>query len=130
MNKEEILNQIKEGFGNPLLELAKINEELKQLELFKSQLIELSIDTLKNSLNNQKSYTEHGYEFSLVQSGRYEYKSNHNYLRLRKEIKQLEEKMKIALAENTILIDRETGEVFPPAEYIPNKISIKITKKK
>ena len=65
-------------------------------------------------------------EFSLTSSGRYDYSANSEWNHLQIEVKNIEEKMKLAYKGQEV--DEETGEILIKPIFLPFKIGLKITK--
>ena len=68
-----------------------------------------------------------GVKIEEGQNGKYNYSSNNEWVRLKQQISEIEEKMKAAYRKKEALIDEETGEIFEPAVYSPSKIYLRVT---
>lgn len=123
--------KIENGYGDPLLFVAKLYEIIDTLSAEKDRIKDIAISEIQNSLQgNEKSYKKHGYQFSITQSGSYNYKNYDGYSCKEKELSEIAEKMKIAYKQGGTFIDPETGEVIPAAEYKTSKKGISIKKSK
>jgi hypothetical protein len=79
----------------------------------------------------EKEIEKHGKVISKVSGrGKYSYDHYEPYVKLNNERKDLETKMKSALKAGGGVLNEDTGELVPPAEYSPGKESIRVTTKK
>ena len=125
---QKSVENLQNGYGDALLFVANLRAVIDNLQSEISRVEDIAISELSNSLQgNEKSYSKHGFQFSITQSGRYSYKHFDGYISKSNELKNIEEKMKIALKQGGTYIDPETGEVYPAAEYKPSKKSMGLT---
>jgi hypothetical protein len=92
-------------------------------ESAKSQILEIAIKEIPEDV---KTYEKFGAKFSRTQSGRYDYSEIPQIQKLEIESKRLQKLSQAAYKLHTEIPDPETGEMIPPANYNPNKISISI----
>lgn len=71
-----------------------------------------------------------GFEIAQTGGGKYDYSKNKEWNKLKAQIKDIEDDMKIAYKSEKELLDPKTGEIIEAAIYNHNKSSYKITKKR
>ena len=77
--------------------------------------------------HKQKTVKHLGCDITISASGRYSYNHSPEWTNLNKERKELEKKMQAAYKTKLDLVDNETGEIIPMAEYTPNVKSLRIS---
>lgn len=126
---EQIINKLKdeteqvyEGFEDPLELLANFKRIEKTISECKDVIMETALLELERYGNKRETETA---VFEFTQSGRYDYSRNPDYVKLKKQIKEIESNMKLSYKKEGY-IDPETGEFVEPAEYKANSPAIRI----
>lgn len=123
--------QVIDGNENGLKLLAEIKKVEAELEKIKAEIMPVCLSEMENCISGTtRSFENWGVSFSLTAGGRYKYDSYKTHKEYTNRLKIIENKMQAAYKSNSTIIDDETGEIIPPAEYFENKLSITIKFKK
>lgn len=110
------------GYDCPLRVLAEIKKAIDTLTKYKEELLEDAI--AEREKYQEKEYVLGDFGISFHNSGKYDYSNNADWVKLKAEMKEIEEKMQLAFKTNATIIDDETGEVYSPASFKANKKSL------
>jgi predicted RNase H-like nuclease (RuvC/YqgF family) len=132
MKQDDIINFLKRKCKNVVegntegyklqLHLNTLEKEIKRI---KDEIKETVFDELKDS------FDWNGYNFKTTSgSGKYDFSCFDEWKKKSKEIKEMEENMKLAYKKGKEYIDSDTGEVYPIPEFKPYANRIVITKNK
>lgn len=114
------------GDINPLEFMVKVSAMEAAIKEAKQQIMEVALEELEK--HNEKQVELHGAKISKTAGGRYSYKHIeewNNLNDLKKAIeKKAQEAFKAQMHGGSVVSD--DGEVYEPAEYLPNKESISI----
>ena len=126
--KEQLSNTVQEvldGNYNPLEAYIFLNEINKFSKTCLEEIKDLAIEEAEK----EKGNIVNGYEIGIRHGyNSYDYSVNEEYRRLKNELKELEDKLKIASKKELTFMDEETGEVFEPCP-IKSGVSDSITLK-
>ena len=124
MTEIEILeDSVLEGRVDPLDVYRTLHQMKTEAEKGMKQILDVTIDEFDKY--GEKSLDKHGATFKKASSGRYTYKHYDRWNEVNDERKEIEDKMKQAYKGMTI-VDEETGEQIPAADYTPNRESISV----
>lgn len=116
--------KVVEGF-NKGYELALLIKNLEtELTMMKGQIKETVL------IEIDKSYKWNGFKFEPTGGGKYEYKHDDTWVKLKKQLDEHQKIMQMSYKTGKSIIDEQTGEVYDSAIYKPNKSSYKISKTK
>jgi hypothetical protein len=102
-----------------------LNNLEKKIKDIKTEIKETVFDELKDPID------WNGYKFKVTSgSGKYDFSCFEDWKKKDKEIKAIEDNMKLAYKKGQEYIDSETGEVYPIPEFKPYSNRIVITKNK
>jgi hypothetical protein len=119
--------QVVDGYEPGLKLLAEIKKIEGELERLKTEIMPVCINELEKCITPQiRSFENYGANFSLSAGGRYDYSNYPTHTAYQNRLKSIENKMQAAYKSNATIIDEETGEIIPAAEYKQNKPSITI----
>jgi hypothetical protein len=119
--------RVMEGYETGLKLLAEIKKLEAELELLKAEIMPVCLNEIEKCITPQiRSFENYGASFSLSAGGRYDYSNYATHKEYQERLKNIENKMQAAYKSNATIIDDETGEVIPAAEYKANKPSITI----
>lgn len=129
----EEIGYIADGVEEGKFDELDVHLGLKELESIvkdsKKKIEDYVLDEFDNY--GEKEVEKHGKVISKVSGrGRYSYDHYQPYVKLNNERKDLETKMKSALKAGGGVVDEDTGEIVPPAEYSPGKETLRVTTKK
>lgn len=99
--------------------------QLKSLEKFISEAKAKLSEKVLSDLERENNRTFEGFEVhKTTAQTKYSFDHNEDWLRLDKQVKaikkdqkQIEDKMKLAFNKNISIIDEASGEIFAPAKY-------------
>ncbi len=120
---KEKADRIINGYESAVKSAVFIKKAEDAIKVFKEKIKEYVIDEIENGEN-----TVDNVRLEVTSSGRYDYSSNPDYVELKNKLKEIEKDMQHAYKSGKSLINEETGEIIPPAKFIPNKKSYKIIK--
>ena len=125
MDYRKIFDEVTAGNAPALtsyIELKRYADDMaKYLEALKEQAV--------NEFNDQyggREQTIHGATVSRHQSGRYDYSGISEWKQTKDKLTLLERTAQMAYKAGGSVVDEATGEIVPPAKYIPNKDGIAI----
>jgi len=120
-------DQVVEGNETGLKLLAEIKRVESELDRLKTEIMPVCLNEIEKCITPQvRSFENYGANFSLSAGGRYDYSNYPTHKDYQNRLKSIETKMQAAYKAGATVIDEETGEVIPPAEYKANKPSITI----
>ncbi len=119
---KEKADRIINGYESAVKSAVFIKKAEDAIKVFKEKIKEYVIDEIENG------ETLDGYKLEVTSGGRYNYSSNPDYVELKNKLEEIEKDMQVAYKSGKSLINEETGEIIPPAKFIPNKKSYKIIK--
>lgn len=123
LSLDAFYNKVIDGFEKAVKLASLIQQKEKELKILKDKIKPFVLEEIENG--------EHldGYRLETVQSGRYDYSRNEEWLILKNRMKEIEKDMQIAYKSKGTYIS-EDGEVIEPAIYKSNQKSYKIIKNK
>jgi hypothetical protein len=120
-------DQVVDGYEPGLKLLAELNRLKKEVERLEKEILPTCLNELEKCITPQvRSFENYGANFSLSAGGRYDYSNYPTHKDYQNRLKSIETKMQAAYKAGATVIDDETGEIIPPADYKPNKPSITI----
>lgn len=123
----EMKENVQTGNMSPFEALIILREYKEQLDECRDVCIKSAISIFdRNSDDGGKTVARNGFVFRQIQTTRYDYKNNPNWVQLLQNIKVLEKKMQLASNAKSEYIDTETGEIVPPAVKNFSEKSIRI----
>ena len=116
-----------EGNETGLKLLAEIKRVEAELDRLKTEIMPVCLNEIEKCITPQvRSFENYGANFSLSAGGRYDYSNYATHKEYSERLKKVESQMQSAYKNGSTIIDTETGEIIPPADYKPNKPSITI----
>jgi hypothetical protein len=121
--------QVVNGELHPIefkLYLNKLKDVISECE----SLIE---ETILAEADKYKGQTVWGHKVEVTNGGRYNYDAIPQYQELKSQLKEIEKKSQMAYkmwTQGAQMLDPETGEIMPPANYVPTKSYVKLQKEK
>ncbi len=125
-NLEKKKQQVLNGEINALDFYCECKELAEILKEVMDEILEDAI--LEYEKYGSKSINKKGFEISTTQSGRYDYSVSNEWCKLNAATKEIEKKMQAAYNAGGSVINEGTGEIFTPASYKSNKMSLKFKK--
>lgn len=123
----EIKELVQDGEMSAFDALIILKEKQEQIDEAREACIASALYNFeRNSSDNGKTVERNGYVFRITQSCTYDYTTSPDWVRIKQNMKILENKMKMASNTMADFEDNDTGEVIPKAIKNLSKRSIKI----
>lgn len=116
----DVEHRVKEDDDYALDTLVALKTLEKVVKNIKDSVEEYALDEF--DMYGEKTVKKRGHTIIKQEGrGRYNYSKYEGYMDKKKSLKEVEEKMKAAYKTNSTIVDEDTGEVIPPAEFNPGK---------
>lgn len=120
---DEMHNDVRNGDADALAVFGEMRRLEKTIKYISDLILPEAISEFEKY--GEKTVKLSGFEFAKTQSGRYKF-THPRLEEIESEAKSIQKKMQAAYNLGINVVDEDTGESYPPAEYTPSKISLSV----